>query len=491
MRQEPQSPWATAMERVRTPWERARRWLASRGAATRVALIVAGLGGVAALGYLATSEQAPGSVAATPLYEGRWLSSDDLLAITAALDAESILYRSDLQPRRVFVRTDRKSAALAAIDKHKASPKTLDDLIREDEPDSPFLTSADHERRRQNIKEQFLKRQIEMLDARITSAQVSIIREKARASLNPRSTVHATVYLQVEGGQKLVPRIVEGIETFVLAALPDLKGDAITVTDQTGRKYMVAGDAPLKEQVRKHSQEEEWSDKIAEGLRHIPGVRVSVTMESISVPQPAPVEPPPAPEAEVVSANGSLHLNLEPRPILAPSLPPVTKTRANVWVRVPRSFYLLAAQSQSPGHHPSPEDMQQMQTTTKRIACEAVDASIPKESQGDVKVAIIQDDLTVSRNVTLPTDTRPDPLWPLPAIAVGGVGLAVAASVVTGFRLATKRPTLRPISPWRAGFVADEPSAGPAERVRELIRLNPEAAAGVLQRWIGQGGAVG
>ena len=32
---------------------------------------------------------------------------------------------------------------------------------------------------------------------------------------------------------------------------------------------------------------------------------------------------------------------------------------------------------------------------------------------------------------------------------------------------------------------------GPSERVRELIRLNPEAAAGVLQRWIGQGGALG
>ena len=491
MRQEPQSPWALALERVRSPWERARRWLAGQGAATRVALIVAGLGGAAALGYLATSEQAPGSVAATPLYDGRRLSSDDLLAITAALDAESILYRSDSQPRRVFVRTDRKSAALAAIDKHKAAPKTLADLIREEEPDSPFLTSAERELRQQRRLEQYLKRQIELLEAPIASAQVSIIRDKPRASLNPRATVHASVYLQVEGGQKLVPRTVEGIETFVLAALPDLKSDAITVTDQTGHKYMVAGDAPLKEQVRKQSQEEEWSDKIADGLRHIPGVRVSVTVESVAVPQPAPVEPPPAPAAEMVSANGSLHLHLDPRPTPAPSLPPLTKTRANVWVRVPRSFYLLAAQSQTPGHHPSPEDMQQMRTTTERIAREAVDASIPKDSQGDVKVAIVQDDLTVSRNVTLPTDTRPDPLWPLPTLAVAGVGLVLAVSVVTGFRIAAKRPALRPASPWRAGFVADEPNPGPAERVRELIRLNPEAAAGVLQRWIGQGGAVG
>jgi hypothetical protein len=28
----------------------------------------------------------------------------------------------------------------------------------------------------------------------------------------------------------------------------------------------------------------------------------------------------------------------------------------------------------------------------------------------------------------------------------------------------------------------------PAERARELVRLDPAAAGGVLQRWIGQGG---
>ena len=491
MRKEPQSPWLVALDRVRTPWGRARRWLASRGAATRVGLILVGLIVVGALGYLTTAEQTPGSVAATPLYEGRRLSSDDLMAITAALEDESILCWPDFPSRRVFVRTDRKAAALAAIDKHKAAPKTLADLIRNDEPDSPFLTVAERERREQHKLEQILKRQIELLDAPITSAQVTIIREKARGTLNPRSIVHATVYLQVEGGRKLGHKAVDGIETFLVGALPDLKTDAITVTDQTGHKYMVAGDAPLKEQVRKHSQEEEWSDKIADGLRHIPGVRVSVTLESVAVPPPTPAEPPPAPVAEVVVANGSLQINPEPRPSVAPSLPSETRTRANVWVRVPRSFYLMAAQSQAPGHHPSPEDMRQMRTTTERFAREAVDASIPRESQGDVKVAIVQDDLTVSRNVTLPTDPRPDRLWPLPAVAVAGAGLVLAVSVVTGFRLAVKRPTLRPASPWRAGFVADEPNPGPAERVRELIRLNPEAAAGVLQRWIGQGGAVG
>ena len=38
---------------------------------------------------------------------------------------------------------------------------------------------------------------------------------------------------------------------------------------------------------------------------------------------------------------------------------------------------------------------------------------------------------------------------------------------------------------------AAESGHAPSERVRELVRFNPEAAAGVLQRWIGQGGHVG
>ena len=262
------------------------------------------------------------------------------------------------------------------------------------------------------------------------------------------------------------------------------------MADQTGHKYMAAGDVPLKEEVRKHSQEEEWSSRIAEGLRHIPGVGVSVTLESVAVPAPV-VEPAPAPPAEAVTANRGLEVTQEPRPVAAPPAPPVTETRANVWVRVPRSFYLMAAQAQTSSRHPSAEDMEAMKKTTARIIREAVDASIPKHLQGEVKEAIVQDDLAASRTVLLPPEsTDLTSFRPILVVALG-VGLAVIVSVATALRFAVKRPALRPSNAWRPGFVADEPNPGPSERVRELIRLNPEAAAGVLQRWIGQGGAVG
>ncbi len=493
MRKEPQSPWSVALDRVRTPWGRARRWLASLNPATRVGLILASLAVVGSVGYLAAGERTPGSVPATPLYEGQRLSNDDMAAIETALDAESIFFRSDYPSHRIFVRTDRKAAALAVIIKHKATPATLNDLNREDDPESPawMLTAAERDRRERHHLEKILKRQIEGLDDPIISAQVTIIRDRVRGSLDPRANVHASVDLLLERGRKLKLQTVESIETFLVSKIPDLKPDAITVIDQTGHKYLGAGDAPLKEEVRKHSREEEWSEKIAEGLRHIPGVGVMVTLESVAVAAPMPVEPPTAPLVEGTVSNRPFSVAPEPRFIVALPLPPTLKTHANVWVRVPRSFYLLAAQSQTPNRTPSAEDLQLMQTTTNRIVHEAVDASIPKEMQGDIRVATVQDDLAVSRNLILPPESTPSPLWPIPAVAASGVGLALLASVVTGLRIAAKRPTLRPASAWRPGFVADEPNPGPSERVRELIRLNPEAAAGVLQRWIGQGGAVG
>ena len=494
MRKESDSSWSSAVDRLRASWGRGRRWFSSRGAATRVGLVVAALAIAGTVGYLGSGEHAPGSTPAALLYEGQRLSSDDLAAITSALEAESIPFRPDFPARRVFVGIDRKTAALNAIAKRKATPTTLGDLNRDDESGMTWgMTPAERERRDLRRLEQSLKLQIEGLDSTINSAKVEIHRDRDRRSLNAHWNVWAYVYLRIDSGTRLGLKAVEGIEHFLVGSVSDLKSDAINMVDQTGRVYMAAGNAPLKEQVRIHSQEEEWSDKIAEGLRHIPGVGVSVSLESVAVPPSIVEEPPPPPASEVVVVNGLLQVAPEPRPAPAPAPTASTKTRANVWVRVPRSFYLMAAQaqSQSPYRRPSAEDLQQMQETTRRIIREAVDAGIPRDLRGELTVATVQDDLSASRTDLLPPGpAQPNPSWLMPAV-YSGVGLAMVASVATALRLATKRPTLRPGAGWRPGFVADEPNPGPSERVRELIRLNPEAAAGVLQRWIGQGGAVG
>ncbi len=441
------------------------------------------------IGYLVSGDHAAGPATAA-LYDGQRLSNDDLKAITKALDAEAISYAADLPAGRIVVKADRKAAALAAIEKRKASPATLDDLNRDAEAESVWTTPADRERHERARLEQSLKRQIEGLSSSILSALVTIHRERTRGTWNARSNVHAYVYLRIDG-RRLGPQPIDGIENFLVGAVPDLKPEAITVIDQNGHKYMAAGDGDLHAQVRIHSQEEEWHDKIEEGLRHIPGVGVSVILESVAVSPPTPEDPPAPAAVEVAVTNRSLQVAAAPKPVVVPPAVPQTRTRANVWVRVPRSFYLMAAQTQSASRHPSAEDLLQMQNTTVRLAHEAVNASIPKEMRGDVKVDTVQDDLSASRAFSFPPDpAEPVQAWLIPSVA-SGAGLAVVASVVAGFRLATKRPPARAGAAWRADFVANEPNSGPSERVRELIRLNPEAAAGVLQRWIGQGGTVG
>ena len=490
MRTEPPSPLASALARLRGPAGRARRWLAARGAITRIALLLVGLAALGAVGYLASLDD-PGEPSWAWIYEGRKLSSDDINKISETLAAANIACITD-PAGRVGVKPSSRAEALALLAKSKVVPLSIDDLSHEADAVN-FLEGPDERERRDNLRlERILKAQIEGLDPAIASAHVQVHRVRKRGGYGAPSEISSFVYLRTEGGRKLGHRVVEGIEAFLTGSVPGLKDEAITVIDQAGNKYLAAGNPSLKEQVQAHAREEDWRDKIAEELRHIPGVGVSVLLET--VPAPAPPEVPPAIAKEAVRPNGPLEVEPEP-PLVAPAPPGHSlPTRANVWVRVPRSFYLLEFQSRSPNRQPTQEDLEPMRLTTEKLIRDAVEIHIPKDELGVVKVAVIQDDLASSRPLLLPSVNEAGRPWTWVALSVSTVaaGLVAVAGLV---RLATRRSSSRPSrSPWRSGFVADGPSGpvpGPSERVRELIRLNPEAAAGVLQRWIGQGGALG
>ena len=489
---EPPSPLTSAVARLRDLAGRGRRWLLARGAGTRVGLLVLGLAALGSVGYLA-STSVPTEPAWTFILERRKLSSDDLDKISEALDAAGIPHVADSS--RVGVQPAKRLEALAAVKKAKVVPLSLDDLAGEPDPVNLLIEgSGDRERREKHRLEQILKAQIERLDPAITSVLVQIHRVKRRPGLTSPSDVSASDYLQTDGPRKLGHRVVVGIQRLLTKDVPELKPEAINVVDQTGHAYLAAGDPSLKAEMQAHAREEDWQDKIAEDLRHIPGVGVSVLLEVVPA-TPPPLEVPPAVALEVVRPNG--HVDLAgPAPPPMPLNPPLPTmhTRANVWVRVPRSFYVLDFQSRSPGRQPGPEDLDLMRQTAERVIRDAVEIHIPREELGVVKVGVIQDDLASSRPMLMPMVQEPARPWTWAAVAGGGSALAVA-SVVALARLAGRRPSARPArSAWRSGFVADGPAGpvpGPSERVRELIRLNPEAAAGVLQRWIGQGGATG
>jgi hypothetical protein len=489
MRAEPPSPLASAFARLREPLGRVRRWLAARGTGTRIALLLVGLGTLGTAGYLASPSD-PGEPAWAWIYERRRLSRDDVDKISEALDTAGIPYVAD-PLGRIGVKPSKKQEALGLLAKLKVVPPSLNDLDADADTANPLMElPGDRERRENSRLERMLRFQIERLDASIASAIVQIHRVKKRVGLATPSDISASVYLETEGDRTLGYRVVEGIRTFLIKDVPDLKPDAITVVDNLGRRYLVAGDPSLKDQIHTHAREEEWQDKILEELRHIPGVGVSVQLEVVPAPPP-PLEPPPAVAVDVVRPNGQVDL-VDPAPPVASIVPAhITRTKANVWVRVPRSFYLLDFQSRIPGRQPTQEDLELMRLTTEKVIHDAIEFAIPKEELGVVKVAVIQDDLTSTRPLLLPSTPEGVRPWTW-IILSGGISAASMLAVAGLVRLATRRPSSRPSrSSLRPGFVADDPSdrlPGPSERVRELIRLNPEAAAGVLQRWIGQGG---
>jgi hypothetical protein len=196
-----------------------------------------------------------------------------------------------------------------------------------------------------------------------------------------------------------------------------------------------------------------------------------------------------------------------PAPVaIASSVPEPAEPKnevARVWVRVPRSYYLAKA---APDRDPSPERLKEIVRRTEALIAVAVEHVVPPElttpgAPIDLKIDTLYDGepAGVSLRAQVVTDTRrPLSGW-LPAVAAGGGLIVVLSGLGVGVGvLAWRRPPRRPsrVAATRPGgggggsrYRADaaEGSPGPAERVRELIRLSPEAAAGVLQRWIGQG----
>jgi flagellar M-ring protein FliF len=74
---------------------------------------------------------------------------------------------------------------------------------------------------------------------------------------------------------------------------------------------------------------------------------------------------------------------------------------------------------------------------------------------------------------------------------VGALGAGVSILAIAGswIRMARRPARLpEPSDRSRRYHVGSALEPSPSERVRELIQRNPEAAASVLQRWVGQGG---
>jgi hypothetical protein len=223
----------------------------------------------------------------------------------------------------------------------------------------------------------------------------------------------------------------------------------------------------------------------------------------IPEPAPPPPPPPPAPSPDAtgpaepsVGVNKPLELDSPPGPSPAPvasatsaaAKPAEDHRMVRILVSVPRSFYLKA----TPNREPSQDELRPIVSWTENRIKTVIGFLVPPGEPHDVTVLSLLDDEPARPPLigTAPADVRRSISWWVPAATAGA---AMAALLFVGVRvLAMRRPESRPAPPPHLGrYKVDapsEPGPGPSERVRELIRLNPESAAGVLHRWIGQGG---
>ncbi len=463
------------------------------------------------------------------LASGTRFSSEDLIKICRAFDEHRITdYRLD--DRRVAVSADEFDEASVLLAKIDVGRRSIEEI--RSQPGAMSLlweTSEDRVRRDQLKRERILEAMIGQQSGVVWSL-VSIHHPRASAGVRNPPKPSAFVYLETEGDRQLPSRTVQAIPVILRGYEPDLNMHAITVMDRRGHRYLDPSNPSLGDISRNRARAEELSEKILEKLDWIKGVRVLVQVSTphhdvsmtgragsstttVNPAHPADRATPSAGDAAPDSAepasggpdimvNTPAALETEPLPtksIAVTSIPSESSAAAgeqghesgHVLVNVPRSFYYNALVNKADHLDPSPEEFQLMAARTETGVKKTVELVLPEQGTWKVDVDTIPDELPLVRPVVLPypAESRRKTLdWGI----VGAVGAAISILAAVGSWIQVARRSVRlPEPPAKtAQYRADLASeAGPSERVRELVRRNPEAAASVLQRWTGQGGS--
>lgn len=552
MRTESMPSLAKATARARGELGRVWRRLAAQPTALRWSLGAAALVALIAVSYAATTTSTAASGAF--VRAGERFSSDDLITVTRALDARQLRYEVDRQNRIVVAsgRLTEANEAITKLDIGPKSIAEIMKEAAESSPwDAPAVIEQRQAQARNALLERMIGRLDGIVSAMVMIHKAKT-RATLRSGPSPNPTgPTALVYLETENHHELSSGTIERIQSLIAGAEPEVKHDAVTVIDWQGRTYLDPHNPALGARARNRARQEELRQEILDRIDWIDGVKVSVQLVSApvlpmprtarsrplpplpsSTPTPAPVEPPPAPPAEEISApvklpplsmrvNQPVELEAERPPQLLPDPAPDTEpdptptpvpvprepvvdeadlvaesieppAKARVWVKVPRSFYLKAV----PSREPSLEALQPLVERTRRDIEVAIGHVIPRDQlEEPVQVSIIPDEAPMhAAPPPLASDATEVSLGWMAAGAAMGVTMTLAG---VAFRvLAVRRPRPRRLvrtRDSRGRYTLDDVSdsgPGPTERVRELIRLNPEAAASVLHRWTGQGGSV-
>lgn len=345
----------------------------------------------------------------------------------------------------------------------------------------------------------------------IQSAVVVLMPKPGRPFARPE-TARAGVHLRADRGQSLSPTTVDRVLN-VIATFSQLKADDVTIIDAQGDALLKAGDPTFARGMRAEALARSWEAAIAEQLSPvIDGALVEVRLDAPidadpPVPvvptrdadaptfEPTPSSPPATVEVEVVP-NGPMSLDPEPEstvPASPPLLAEPPPTRANVLIKVPASYYLARHDAFLNAREPKQDVLDRFVAFTEDYVHTIVAHVIPEASLGRVQILMQPLPNEPDKPRSIARDTRQEAaLWWVPAAVLAGVaGLALMAA--TGGWLSGRRPALRASSAMAGTSrphlppMQDDDAPGPADRVRELVRSDPSAAAAVLRRWVEQG----
>jgi type III secretory pathway lipoprotein EscJ len=461
---------------------------------------------------------------------GRKYSRDDLLQIRKAFEARGITYSVDAGGH-VQVSPDQFDAASALLAKLDLGVRSVEELRKEAEQSSYLDSEFDKQRRELSAREKILESLIDRLPG-IAWSYVQINQSRPTLGLRKSPKVKALVSVETQDDAMLPFRTVEAIKKMIVTSVSEIAPDAITIMDGKARMYLDAENVGLQASSRDRAREEQLRQEILERLDWIDRVRVSVHVQSAPAKPVNHSEAVDAGKPTMVSPagqgwkrkgeGGSAHHRdgSKPRIVVAPNRPLDPDTLAldpidsptpagepelpetpivsgpptplgRIVVEVPRSFYYRNFMNASQGEkQPSPEAIQPSKRQIESKVLETVRMTIPGPGDSwDVRVEMFPDDIPLVRSPAIapaPESRRESWGW---EIAVAGGSVAVVSLVIVVARLGRRPERVATVPRGTRRFDRESPTGPtPSERVRELVRRNPQAAASVLQRWVGRGG---
>jgi len=415
--------------------------------------------------------------------EGGWVfDRQESELIRRDLAAQGIAVEMDAQGR-LGVAHEHASEATQIVDDRGLARRTLQEIL---EPERPSFWDDAETRIKRDLRAraEVIERTLEDLSS-IRTAVVRLHRERERPYTAPVKVNGATVWLKTDGSGlpdstlDHILKIVDGWEDSI-----DPDNQVTVFVDNQPR--VIAGDPSHARRAKSEEIARHWEAELNEHLgRDIPGVRVSVLMNHpLGEAAPEQEESRSEPVLSDVAPNRPLSIR-EARDD-APARPE-KEGSANVLIEVPARYILQRVRATFGDRGVDREETEQIISYTRDMIQSKVKHIIYPESMlGRLDILMLPLPIEGPEPPAPETSRAASTPWwgPAALLAIGAVALVLIAA---GGRLPTRRVEPgAPAGPHRPPRLDEDDSPGPADRVRELIRRDPQTAAAVLRRWIGQ-----